>query len=113
MDNTKQILYTWFGNTHKFEYIHRLLISFYVFKVIVTPKESSPNKALDMLWECIMHQNFKRKIRGTYLVSEDVRKAQLRFAEEYDMILKEVAKLYPELLRAVLIECARRKFWRT
>jgi hypothetical protein len=45
-----------------------------------------------------MHQNFKPKIRGTYLVSEEVRKAQLRFAEEYDIILKEVSTLYPELL---------------
>jgi len=98
MDNSKNLLYTWFGNTHKFDYVHRLVIAFYIFKVLATPKEDTTVKALDILWGCIMKQSFKPKIRGINLVSDEIRNAQLRFAKEYDLVLEEISRMYPELL---------------
>jgi len=98
MDNSKSLLYTWFGNTHKFDYVHRLVIAFYIFKVLATPNESTVVKALDILWDCMMNQSFKPKMRGIYLVTDEIRNAQLRFAEEYDLVLEEISRMYPELL---------------
>lgn len=98
MDYSKNLLYTWFGNTHKFDYVHRLVISFYIFKVLATPNESTTGKALDILWYCIMNQTFKPKMRGVYLVTDEIRNAQMRFAKEYDLVLEEISRMYPELL---------------
>lgn len=98
IDYSKNLLYTWFGNTHKFDYVHRLVISFYIFKVLATPNESTTGKALDILWYCIMNQRFKPKMRGVYLVTDEIRNAQMRFAKEYDLVLEEISRMYPELL---------------
>jgi hypothetical protein len=98
MDNSNKLLYTWFGNSHKFDYVHRLVISFYIFKVLVTPKEPATSRALDLLWDCMMNQTFKPKMRAIYLVNDEVRKAQLKFATEYDLVIQEISRLYPELL---------------
>lgn len=98
MDNSQKLLYTWFGNTHKFDYVHRLVISFYMFKVLATPNEGTTGKALDILWDCIMNQTFKPKMRGIYLVTDEIRNTQLLFAKEYDLVLDEISRMYPELL---------------
>jgi len=87
-DCNTNILYTWFGNTQKFDYAHRLglVIALYIFKVLATPKETSTTKASDILWHCMMNQNLKTKMRGLYLVTDEIRSVQVRFAKEYETV---------------------------
>jgi hypothetical protein len=69
----RELICTWFGSSQQFDYVAKLVVVFYIFKTISAPNESDDVRCLEQLWDCIKAQDFKDSIRGSYIVSREVK----------------------------------------